>query len=118
MVNDRFNLCKRSPAFMQGSQRESNYIKDKRGLNSKIHLVINEYGMLINFIVTDELCADYKEAIHLIKNIDAKLVFVDRACDTNEILSYLYQQNIKPVISPKCNCLHQHGYKGFKEKRQ
>ena len=100
---------------MRCSRRELNHIKEKRVLNSKIYLVVNEYDMPINFIVTDELCADCKEAIHLIKNIDAKLVFADRACDTNEILSYLYQQNIKPVISPKCNCLHQHGYKGFKK---
>ena len=66
--------------------------------------------MLINFIVTDELCADYKEAIHLIKNIDAKLVFADRACDTNEILSYLNRQNIKPVIPPKRNGLPHRDY--------
>ena len=111
MLNDRFNLCKRSSAFMWCSRRELNHIKEKRELNSKIYLVVNEYDMPINFIVTDELCADCKEAIHLIKNIDAKLVFADRACDTNEILSYLYQQNIKPVILPKRNRLHQHGYR-------
>ena len=43
--------------------------------------------MPVNFIVTDRSRADCKDAIHLIKNINAKLVFADRAYDTNEILS-------------------------------
>ena len=89
MVNDRFNLCKRLSAFVQCSRMESSYIKDKMGLNSTIHLVVNEYGVPINFIVTNGSCADCKEAIYLIKNINAKLIFADRAYDTNEILSYL-----------------------------
>ena len=118
MVNDRFNLCKRLSAFMRCSRMESSHTKNKRGLNSKIHLVVNEYCMPINFIVTNRLCADCKEAIHLIKNINAKLVFADRAYDTNEILSNLNQRNMKPVTSPKRNRLHRRGYKGFKEKRQ
>ena len=116
MVNDRFNLCKISLAFMRCSWRESSYIKYESGINSKIHLVVNKYGMPINFIVTDGSHADCKETIHLIKNINAKLVFEDSAYDTNEILSYLNQRNIKPVISLKRNCLHQLDYKGFKKK--
>ena len=78
MANDKLNLCKRSSAFMRCSRRKSSHIKDKRRPNSKIHLVVNEYGMPINFIVTDRSYADCKEAIHLIKNINAKLVFADR----------------------------------------
>ena len=74
--------------------------------------------MPINFIITDGSCASWKKAIHLIKNIKAKLVFVDRAYDTNEILSYLNQQNIRLVIPPKRNRVYQCGYKCFKEKRQ
>ena len=61
--------------------------------------------MPINFIFTNGSRADCQEAIHLIKNINAKLVFADRAYDTNEILSYLNKQKIKSVIPPKCNCL-------------
>ena len=91
MVNDRFSLCKSLSAFTQCLRKKSSHIKDKRGLNSKIHLVADEYGMPINFIVTNGSCADCKEAIHLIKNINAKLVFANCAYDTNEILSYLNQ---------------------------
>ena len=80
--------------------------------------MVNEYDIAINFIVTGGSCADRKEAIHLIKNINAKLVLADRTYDTNEISSYLNQRNIKPVIPLKRNRLHRRNYKGFKEKRQ
>ena len=117
---DRFNLCKRLLAFVWYSRMESSYIKNERGVNSKIHLMVNEYGMQINFIVMDRSPANCKEAIHSIKNINAKLVFLDRAYGTTEILFYLNQRNISSVIppTPKRNRLHQRGYKGFKEKRQ
>ena len=88
MVNDRFNLCKRSSAFMRCSRMGSNHIKNKRGINSKIHLVVNEYGIPINFIVTNGLHTNCKEAILLIENIDTKLMLEDRIYDANEILSY------------------------------
>ena len=81
------------------------------GLNSKIHLAVSERGMPVKFIVTERTSADCKKAINLLKNLDAKLVFADRAYDTNEIfLSYITVQNMKSVISPKRNRLEQCGY--------
>ena len=89
MANDRLELCESASACSWGSWRKSGYIKDKRGLNSEIHLTVNERGMPVKFIVTEGTHADCKEAINLLKNLDAKLVFADRAYDTNEILSYI-----------------------------
>ena len=54
-------------------------------------MLVNKYDMPINFVVTDGSYANCKEAFHLIKNINAKLVFADRAHDTDEILSYFNQ---------------------------
>lgn len=42
--------------------------------------------------------------------IEAKLSFVTHVHDTNKILSYLNKQNIKPVVPPKRNRLHQRDY--------
>ena len=67
------------------------YLKIKESLIRKYTLVVNEYSISINFIVTDELHTDCKEAIHLIKNINAKLVFTDRDYNINKILFYLNQ---------------------------
>ncbi len=61
--------------------------------------------MSLKFIVTEGMRADCKEAINLLKNLDAKLVFADRAYDTNEILSYIAKRNIRAVIPPKHNRL-------------
>ena len=67
--------------------------------------------MPINFVVTDGSYANCKEAFHLIKNINAKLVFADRASDTNKILSYFNQRNTKQIAPPKHNRLYQGDYK-------
>ena len=70
--------------------------------------------MSIKFIVTEGMCAACKETINLLKNLDAKLVFADRAYDTNEILSYIARRNVKSIIPPKRNRLEQRDYKGFR----
>ncbi len=110
MANDRLELCESTSACSWNSWRKSGYIKNKRGLNSKIHLAVNERGLPVIFIVTEEKYADCKEAINLLKNLDAKLLFADRAYDTNEILSYIAKRNIKS----KRNRLEQRDFKGFK----
>ena len=51
----------------------------QKGLNSKIYLAVNELGMPIKFIVTEDTRADCKEAINLIKKLNAKLLFADYA---------------------------------------
>ena len=84
------------------------------GLNSKIHLAVSERGMPVKFIVTEGMRANCKEAINLLKNLDAKLVFADRAYDTNEILSHIAKRNVKSIIPPKRNRLEQRDYKGFR----
>ena len=78
----------------------------------KAHLAINDRGMPLEFVVTERTHSDCKEAINLLKNIDAKLLFADRAYDTNEILSYIAiaKRNIKSVIPPKRNRLEQRDY--------
>ena len=50
----------------------------------------------------------------MLKNLGAKLVFADRAYDTNEILSYIAKRNIKLIIAPKRNRLEQRDFKGFR----
>ena len=72
---------------------------------------VKPYQRQINFIFTNGSRADCQEAIHLIKNINAKLVFADRAYDANEILSYLNKKNTKQAAQPKYNRLYQRDYK-------
>ena len=111
MANDRLELRESTSACSWSSRWKSGYINQRqKGFNSKIHLAVNECGMPVKFIVTKGTRADCKEAINLIKNIDVRLVFADRAYDTNEILSYIAKRNIKSVIPPKRNRLEQRDY--------
>ena len=47
---------------------KSNHIKNKKGLNSKVHLIVHEHGMPINFVAT--------EVTRYPKTLDAFIVFI------------------------------------------
>ncbi len=53
--------------YSWGSWRKSGYIKNKRELNSKIHLAVNDCDLPVKFIVTEGTRTDCKEAINLLK---------------------------------------------------
>ena len=55
--------------------------------------------MSINFIVTDGASADCKEAIHLIKDINAKLVFADLALKCWRSISTRYTKTLDAFIA-------------------
>ena len=59
--------------------------------------------MPVRIIVTEGTRADCKEAIHLIKGIDAEALLADRGYDTDEIISYALDVGMEPVIPPKRN---------------
>ena len=59
--------------------------------------------MPVRIIVTEGTRADCKEAIHLIKGIDAEALLADRGYDTDEIISYALDAGMEPVIPPKRN---------------
>ncbi len=98
------------PDYGKRNTVHQRFIQWQRKGISKIHLAINERGLPVKFIVIDGTHVDCKEAVNLLKNLDAKLSFANRAYDTNEIFSYIAKQNIKSVISPKRNRLEQRGY--------
>ncbi len=110
MVNDKRDLCGNTPIYIWHWGWKSGYVKNKMRLNSKIHLAVNERKISIKFIVTEETYADCKGSINLIKNIDANLVSADCVYNTNKILSYIDEQNMKLVILPKRSSIKQRGY--------
>ena len=103
MADDRCKPYKSTSSCVGGSWRQPSHGKDKRGLNTKIHLAVDAHGMPIRIIVTEGTRADCKEAIHLIKGIDAEALLADRGYDTDEIISYALNAGMEPVIPPKRN---------------
>ncbi|PIR38567.1 MAG: IS5/IS1182 family transposase [Alphaproteobacteria bacterium CG11_big_fil_rev_8_21_14_0_20_39_49] len=75
----------------------------KRGLNTKLHLAVDAFGMPVRIIITQGTTADCTQARRLIDGINAEYLFADKAYDTNEILEIAEKHGIKPVIPPKSN---------------
>ena len=90
--------------------RKSGYVPNKRGLNTKIHLVVDAHGMPVRILITEGTRADCKEAVHLIEGISAEVLLADRGYDTNDILTYAISANMEVVIPPKRNRKEQRQY--------
>ena len=110
MVNDRCKPHKSTSARSGRKRRKSSNGKNKRGLNTKIHMAVDANGMPVRIIVTEGTRADCKEAIHLIEGINAGVLLADRGYDTNEIIDYAIKSNMKVVIPPKKNRIEQREY--------
>ena len=62
--------------------RESVHFPHKRGLNSKLHLVVDSHGMPVRLAVTGGTVADCSRALALIEGIKAECLPADKAYDT------------------------------------
>ena len=71
------------------------------GLNSKIYLAVNEKGLPIVVSITSGTVADCSEALSLIENLKAEGLIADRACDTDEIITFSVEHYKIVVIPPK-----------------
>ena len=110
MVDDRRKPYQSASPRGRSERRQSGYVQNKGGLNTKIHLAVDANGMPVRILVTEGTRADCKEAVHLIEGISAQTLLADRAYDTNDILSYAVSAGMEPVIPPKKNRKEQRDY--------
>ena len=84
--------------------------KTKGGLNTKIHIAVDSFGLPLRIRITSGVDADCQQALPLIQGLTMAALFADKAYDTNELLGYLATHEIEPVIPSKCNrkALRQH----------
>ena len=101
MADDRRQPYQSASSSGGSKGRQSGYVQDKRGLNTKIHLAVDANGMPIRILVTEGTRADCKETVHLIEGISAEILLADRGYDTNDILAYAVSAGMEPVILPK-----------------
>ena len=88
---------------MPGPGREPGHSPHKRGLNSKLHLVVDSHGMPVRLAVTEGTSADCSQALPLIEGIEAEWLLADKAYDTNEIIAAAAELGMDAVIPPKSN---------------
>ncbi|WP_162504592.1 IS5 family transposase [Treponema endosymbiont of Eucomonympha sp.] len=84
--------------------------RNKRGLNSKLHLAVDEYGILASGIVTNGTVADCNQAPFLMEDLEAEAFLADKAYDTNELLDMLKEADITAVIPPVKSRKEQRAY--------
>uniref|UniRef100_UPI0018CE5ED9 IS5 family transposase n=1 Tax=Bacillus thuringiensis TaxID=1428 RepID=UPI0018CE5ED9 len=82
----------------------------KRGLNTKIHLVVEANGNPIKFMITGGEVSDFTEAVHLITGLKAENLIADKGYDSDEIVRFAKKQGMNPVIPPRKNRNEQREY--------
>ncbi|MCR5562390.1 MAG: IS5 family transposase [Desulfovibrio sp.] len=84
--------------------------RNKRGLNSKIHLAVDAHGMQVRFFVTAGTTADCSQAVDLIDGIAAQYLLADRGYDSNNVINSAIKAGYEIVIPPRKNRLDQRNY--------
>ncbi|PFB11291.1 IS5/IS1182 family transposase, partial [Bacillus cereus] len=72
----------------------------KRGLNTKIHLVVDANGNPLKFMITGGEVSDFTEAVDLITGVKAEHLIADKGYDSDEIVRFAKKQGMHPVIPP------------------
>jgi transposase len=73
------------------------------GLSTKIHLAADAKGQSIRFILTGGQAHDAPQAIPLLTGIKAQQVLADKGYDSDQILSFLQEQEAVAVMPPRSN---------------
>ena len=103
MVDDRCHALQGAPACRGSQGRQSRDGKDKRGLNSKIHLAVDAHGMPVRFFVTAGTTADCSQAAALIEGISAQYLLADRGYDADYVVGKAREMGMKIVMPSKKN---------------
>ena len=61
----------------------------KRGLNTKLHLVVDAHGMPIRVVITEGTAADSAKTGVLIEGLTAEHLLADKGYDVREIADFI-----------------------------
>ena len=76
------------------------------GITTKLHFVVKEDGVPVQFSITDGVTADCKEGINLIQkleNVNEVTLIADKAYDSNEVIAAIESKGMKDCIPPRKN---------------
>jgi transposase len=80
-------------------------------LTTKIHLLVNELGMPLQFLITAGHISDYTPAIELLGTRQAEAVVADKGYDSDAVVAHVETaMNAKAVIPPRSNRKQQRNY--------
>jgi transposase len=77
--------------------------RSRGGLTTKIHLLCNELGHPVDFLVTAGQVADCTQALPLLGERQPRAVLADKGYDADAIVQHIEATGATPVIPPKAN---------------
>ncbi len=110
MADDRRQPLQGSPACRRSQGWQSGHEPHQRGLNTKIHLAVDAFGLPVRVLITQGTTADCTRAGRLIEGLSADYLLADRGYDSNALIDQAKNQNMEPVIPSKKNRLVQRPY--------
>ena len=103
MADDRRQSLQGSPARSGCAGRKPGNESHQRGLNTKLHLAVDAFGMPVRIIATEGTRPDCAEAASLIEGIDAEPLIADKGCDSDAIIRQARSQGMQAQIPPRKN---------------
>ena len=86
------------------------YESHKRGLNTKIHLAVDAFGMPLRVIITDDTCLDCTQAGLLIEGMSAEHLLADKGYDSDAVVELAKTRGMSAMIRPHKNRKEQRAY--------
>jgi transposase len=112
--DDRFHAGASAPAGGDGPQKggsDKALGRTRGGLTTKIHLLVNELGLPLEFRLTAGQVSDYAVAIELLGKRRAEAVIADKGYDSDQIVDHVEQKmKAEAVIPPRSNRKQQRKY--------
>ena len=72
-------------------------------MTTKIHLLCNQLGQPLDFLVTAGQVADCTQALPLLGQRKAEAVLADKGYDADAIVQHIEASGAEPVIPPRAN---------------
>lgn len=110
MYYDRFNMCKMPRTFVRSKRRESRNGKIKRGLNTKVHVAVDDRGLPLKIVTSDGVLHDNQKAEELFKDFKAEYLIADKGYDSHNIVDMATSKGFKVVIPSRKNAKNPRKY--------
>ena len=120
MIDSTYIKVHRTAASMACSESDRNIGKSRGGLTSKLHLLCNEFGLPIDFLITGGEVHDVKPAPELIARNRMSGLIADKAYGSAKVRSLLSRRRRKCCIPAKSNAKTKisHDQKTYKKRHR
>lgn len=103
MVDSTYIKAQRSASSMRGDGLPRELGRSRGGITTKVHLLCNEHGQPMDFMLTGGETPDIKIAPLLVARNRMKHLLADKAYDSDAFRNQLLKCHIKPCIPAKSN---------------